>query len=107
APCRKDIANSKTAKKILKDEDFVYLYFSTDKDATAWKNASIMDNIEENQFIFDHASTSGFNKLLNLQEIPRYLLLDKNHHVKTLYAPRPDESSVEELKSKLNSLSQK
>ncbi|NRF38184.1 thioredoxin family protein [Pedobacter foliorum] len=107
APCRKDIANSKTAKKILKDEDFVYLYFSTDKDATVWKNASIMDNIEENQFIFDHTSTSGFNKLLNLQEIPRYLLLDKNHHVKTLYAPRPDESSVEELRSKLNATPQK
>ena len=39
--------------------------------------------------MFGNNGLKQFKAFIELGAIPRYLFLDKNHYVKTLYAPRP------------------
>lgn len=88
-PCRDDIANSTEGKKLLSDKNITYLYFSTDTDKRAWRKAAAQDQITEHQYVFNNDSKKEFNTFIELAGIPRYIFLDKNHNVKTLFAPRP------------------
>lgn len=104
APCRSDIANSSEIKKFLLENDILVVYLSTDTDQAAWKKASEQDNITKDQYRFNNKK-NYLTDFIGLEGIPRYLLLDKHHNVKTLYAPRPYSSDkiqfeklVEEMK---------
>jgi len=88
-PCRDDIANSAVGKKLLSDNGIAYLYFSTDTDKAAWKKAAALDQITEHQYAFVNDRKKEFNAFIELAGIPRYIFLDKDHNVKTLFAPRP------------------
>jgi thiol-disulfide isomerase/thioredoxin len=88
-PCRDDIANSSDAKKLLDEKNVTYSYFSTDTDNIAWRKAAEKDEIVANQFRFEPGKYEIFKNFIELIGIPRYLLLDKNQNVKSLYAPRP------------------
>ena len=88
-PCRDDIANSAAGKKLLYDNNIAYLYFSTDDDKAAWKKAAEKDQITEHQYLFNNDRKREFNTFVELAGIPRYIFLDKDHNVKTLFAPRP------------------
>lgn len=106
APCRSDIAASSEIKKLLLDKGVAVVYLSTDTDEAAWKKASKQDEITEHQFRFDNSGKGNFTSFIGLDGIPRYVLLDKNHHVKTLYAPRPysiDKRAFEKLIDEMNS----
>ncbi|MBO9562804.1 MAG: redoxin family protein [Niastella sp.] len=103
-PCREDIAKSAAAKQYLTEKNVQYLYFSTDKDVTAWKKAAVQDSITTRQYVFVSNTTASLFSFLNHEFIPRYLLLDKSHKVKATYAPRPTPPFLNELKALVGSL---
>jgi thiol-disulfide isomerase/thioredoxin len=104
APCRMDIRQSSGTKSMLAAHGFEYLYFSIDVDRNAWKAASQQDKIAENQFIFEPQSFSDFKKFLGELSIPRYIILDKHHRVKNLYAPRPNDVNTDQIKQMIEGL---
>ncbi|HMI03397.1 MAG TPA: TlpA disulfide reductase family protein [Pedobacter sp.] len=98
APCRDDISKSSDTKKMLGEKDVSYLYFSTDADERAWKKASEQDRTTANQYLLKADSSKQFKRFIELSGIPRYLILDKDHHVVDLFAPRPIPDQIEELR---------
>lgn len=105
APCRNDIKNSAEGKKLLSDNGIAYLYFSTDNDNEAWKKASAEDQITANQYCFESDKYQEFKDFIELAGIPRYILLDENHHVKNLFAPRPTPYFAKEFTKNILELS--
>jgi thiol-disulfide isomerase/thioredoxin len=105
APCRDDISKSSDTKKMLGEKDISYLYFSTDADERAWKKASEQDRITANQYLLKADSSKLFKTFIELSGIPRYLILDKDHHVASLFAPRPVPDYAEELGKIVSKLS--
>lgn len=104
-PCREDIAQSADAKAYLKEKNVAYLYISIDKNAPAWKTAAAQDAITNDQFLLNTAKATAFYQFLNHEFIPRYVLLDPSHQVKSTYAPRPNTSGTAALKTLVASLS--
>ncbi|WP_214227796.1 redoxin family protein [Pedobacter sp. B4-66] len=102
--CRLDIAASVDAKKWMMENGVAVVYFSQDKDRMAWKQASINDKIENDQYLIEGEYKSELSKFMMIESIPRYLLIDKNHFVKSIFAPRPVESDLGQLKSLINEM---
>ncbi|MHA4896346.1 TlpA family protein disulfide reductase [Pedobacter sp. PWIIR3] len=104
-PCRSDIETSSDIKKFLADNNIPIVYLSTDVDELAWKKASEQDKVTENQFRFSTGNKNPLTAFIGLEGIPRYIFLDKDHNVKTLYAPRPyssDKRLFEKLVEEMN-----
>lgn len=93
APCRQEMKFSPGMKKQLEGKDVVFVYISSDQDATKWENM-----IKELQVTGDHylASTKvhqEYNKLLQVKYIPRYVLIDKEGNIVNPSAPRPSSAT--------------
>ncbi|ETZ21774.1 TlpA disulfide reductase family protein [Pedobacter sp. V48] len=99
AACRVDIAESAEGKKWMTENGVAVVYFSLDKDKAAWKKATVNDKIENDQYLVENEFSSELSKFMGITSIPRYLLIDKNHFVKSIFAPRPLESDLTQLKS--------
>jgi len=106
-PCRDDISKSSGTKRVLNEHKISYLYFSTDTDKRAWKKASEQDKITDNQYLLKNNKYSQFKSFLELSGIPRYIILDKNHNVVSLYAPSPNPSHAETLEKVITKISSK
>jgi hypothetical protein len=61
--------------------------------------ATVSDKIENDQYLVENEFSSELSKFMGITSIPRYLLIDKNHFVKSIFAPRPLESDLTQLKS--------
>ena len=87
--CRKDIRESKMAKQFLDEQDAPWIYLSCDEDTNAWATAAIKDSITSNQYRLLDTQNSPLLNYLNVTLIPRYLVLDLEHHLVSTYGPRP------------------
>lgn len=104
APCRADIKQSSGTKSMLAGHGFEYVYFSIDTDVNSWKTASRQEKITENQYILDMQAFADFRKFLGQLSVPRYLILDKNHKIKSLYAPSPVDADSDAVKRIIDGL---
>jgi len=87
--CRKDIRESKMAKQFLHEQHVEWIYLSCDEDTNAWKTTAIKDSITSNQYRLLDIKNSPLLNYLNVTLIPRYLVLDLEHHLVSTNAPRP------------------
>lgn len=104
--CRIEISESADAKKWMMENGVAVVYFSLDKDSMAWKQAAVNDRIESDQYLMEGDYKSELSKFMMIESIPRYLLIDKNHFVKSIFAPGPIESDFGQLKSLINEMNQ-
>lgn len=104
AACRVEIAASTDAKKWMMENGVAMVYFSLDKDSAAWRQAAVNDKIERDQYLIEGLYKSELSKFMMIEGIPRYLLIDKNHFVKSIFAPRPIENDIVQLKSLVNEM---
>ena len=93
--CRNDIANSHPAKEYLSKKDVTWIYISRDTDEKAWLKAAKQDSITNNQYLLYDIANSPLLKYLNINFIPRYVLMDAQHNIKEPTTPRPVDSSYE------------
>lgn len=100
AACRVDIAHSSQAKKFLNDKKVIYIYISMDTkiNEDKWRKAALEDNITKNQYILIDDFSSPLNKFLNINYLPRYIIIGKNHNIKNINAPRPTKNHLSQLK---------
>jgi thiol-disulfide isomerase/thioredoxin len=103
-PCRYDIGLSAQAQAYLKEKDVTYIYISVDTSKKAWRVAAVQDKITENQYLIEDGIKSPLVRYWQFNRIPRYILLDKEHKVKTPKAAHPIPASLQELKEQITRL---
>jgi len=100
--CRIDISESHPAKQFLAGKNVAWIYISRDKDEKAWLEASAKDSITTNQYmLIKNISTSPLIKYLNLNAIPRYIILDSKHRIGESMAPRPNSFNFDKLEQSI------
>ena len=99
-PCREDNATSTMAKEFLKSRQVKYIYISIDKEADEmkWKKASRDDKITMDQYILMNGLKADLAQYLKVTSIPRYIILNKVHKLKSIDAPRPNFTQLDKLK---------
>lgn len=92
APCREVMLDSKKLIFEYKNKNVVFLYISIDKSFGNWQKAFE----EEDLLTYDYNllavnyPNAKFYKKINLQNIPRYLIFDKNGELVHKNAPSPN-----------------
>lgn len=96
--CIMDIQQSEAAKKYLADADVEYIYLSIDEDVKSWQTSAEKYGVTENSYLSLGERDSPMAKFLEIKSIPRYILLDGQHLIVSMAAPRPTPGELGALK---------
>lgn len=102
--CIMDIQQSQAAKEYLAGAGVVYIYFSIDKDVDAWRKSADKYGVTTNSYLSFDERNSPMSKFLEITTIPRYILLDKQHRIVSMDAPRPTPGDLQALKRLVGSM---
>ncbi|TXH23012.1 MAG: TlpA family protein disulfide reductase [Chitinophagaceae bacterium] len=97
-PCIQEIPNLHQLEEEYKDKNIVFLSISIDEDKTAWQNKMKELKLEGHQL---ETGASGFEKMMNVQGIPHFILYDSDGKLLHYKAPRP---GTQEIRNIFNSL---
>jgi thiol-disulfide isomerase/thioredoxin len=102
APCRASMPYSGQLRDLYKNTKVVFVYMSIDKDADKWLEASKVEKLDtiKTNYLIVNKDNSIFLKQINLQSIPRYLLIDKNGNIIYKNAPDPKSPEIKKVISK-------
>jgi len=93
-PCRENMPFSKQLEEKYKNDEVVFIYISLDENITKWKVASLTENLDfHHSFNLQNSRQSPFVEKYKIEEIPRYLLLDRNTQV--IYSTNEIANNVE------------
>lgn len=101
-PCKKEMPYSHKLQETFYGQDVVFVYFSSDKNATAW--ISTVENLEltGEHYLSSLAVKQDYGTRFNVRFIPRYVLIDKKGKVVDENAKRPsDPQTVNDIESLL------
>jgi thiol-disulfide isomerase/thioredoxin len=101
-PCRREMPYSELLRKKLKDENVVFVYVSIDKKKSDWEIASDDIGIGKysKSYIVLNPEKDEFIQKLKVEQIPRYVLLDKSGKMLMRDSYRPSDSLLLEKISK-------
>jgi thiol-disulfide isomerase/thioredoxin len=101
-PCIKEMPYLQQKIEKYPINKIIFLTVSIDKDAFRWRSEIIQRNIKGwNNFLLIDAAKTSFSKQYKINEIPRYLLFDKQGKVINSQAPAPSVSALDDLFDKL------
>jgi thiol-disulfide isomerase/thioredoxin len=88
-PCKKEMPYSHKLQQTFLGKDVVFVYFSSDKNATAW--SSTVDNLQltGEHYLASMQVKQTYGTRFSVRFIPRYVLIDKNGNVVDANAKRP------------------
>jgi len=94
--CLASLPKVKVLQEQTKDNDaLVYVFLSVDKKQSAWKNAIVKRNIVgEHYFLPLGMKKSIFGKDIDLDWIPRYLVIGKDGEIKLFRAIVPEDPKI-------------
>jgi thiol-disulfide isomerase/thioredoxin len=102
-PCVEDIESSQNAKKFLNQKGIVYLYMSLDNNENSWRQSVEKHHLSENQYLItDRKMVIDY---MNIDAIPRYIILDSYQRLFNDNAPRPNPGGIRNLKHEIDRLS--
>lgn len=94
-------------KQVQKDyPEVVYLFFSLDRvgKEAAWKNAIEKFNIEGEHYWFNTEWKNDFTEFIELNWVPRYVLIDQDGKIAHYYAVKADDLElIKKLKELISS----
>ncbi len=93
-PCKNEMPHSAKLKEQLKGKDVVFVYISSDKNETAWRNGIEELNITGDNYRSSRKVWEDYNSILNVRYIPRYVLIDKEGNIVDQNAKRPSNPEV-------------
>ena len=98
-PCIAEIPNSLKLAEEYKDKDVQFIYISIDSKKMDWDGARIKYglNKEKASFLLNNAKESEIVKRFKINEIPRYILIDKKGNVISDNAPGPGSAEIKKL----------
>ncbi len=111
AICRFEITGSHPARQYLAQKDVKWICISRDTDEKAWLKAVKKDSVLQNQYLLCNVPTSPLLKYLNINYVPRYVLMDNQHDIKEPNAPHPasyfSNKNFEKLKKSIQEITGK
>lgn len=93
-PCIAEIPNLKKLEEEYEGKNIAFVSISLDEDKGAWKNKMKELNLSGIQL---ETGESGFEKMMNIQGIPHFILYDTNGKLKMYNAPRPGTSAIRQI----------
>ena len=93
-PCIKEIPHLKKLEKDYEGKNIVFLSISVDEDKDAWKKKMSDLNLSGHQL---EVGTSDFEKLMNMQGIPHFLLYNPEGKLMIYNAPRPGSVEIRKI----------
>ena len=93
-PCKNEMPHSAKLKEKLKGKDVVFVYMSSDQNEAAWRKAVKELNIVGENFRTNKNVYQGYNSLLNVRYIPRYVLINKEGKIVDENAKRPSNPEI-------------
>ena len=102
-PCRMEMPSLKKLNKELDSTKFTAISISIDKSVTAWKKASIQEELDKrpNNYLLVNAEKSSLISDFKINMIPRYLLYDTLGNLIDYNAARPSDKNLKQLILKL------
>ena len=103
-PCRKEMAAEKELMERFKGSPVKFILLSQDANINAWKEASDREGITKHayNFLMPNFENTIFRKKFNISSIPRYILIDKKGAVVSANAPRPSDTEISTVLTKLS-----
>ena len=101
-PCKREMPYSHKMQETFLGKDVVFLYISSDKNASAW--ASAVDNLKltGEHYLASLSVKRDYGTRFNVRFIPRYILIDKKGNVVDENAKRPsDPATVKDIEALL------
>lgn len=95
-PCLDEVQKSQSIRSALaKNSNLELIYFSIDKDKSAWIKTSkklAKYGMLKNQYLISNFKSSELNHYLKVKSIPRYVIFNKQNEIVVEDAPRPTDS---------------
>ena len=99
--CIKAMPRSK--QLVVDNPNVTVLYFSLDKDEKPWKKGIEKHGLSDKQnFWFDEGWKNAFNNEIELDWIPRIMILDKEGNIALYSAISPDDVEIQKVIDQLN-----
>lgn len=92
-PCRKEMSFYKDLQYFFDNNKINVIFMSIDTDEQAWKRG-IEKTQTKRYFHYMLPAKSALHQLINLSEIPRYILISKNGKLIEINAPRPSQKEL-------------
>lgn len=105
-PCIKEIPSLKTLEKDFhgKNITFISISFDDDEANDKWKKFVDEHELSGVQVRIDSSNKEIFSKSFNIQQIPRFIILDKEGKIIDANAPRPSEDAIRKVLGQLEGL---
>lgn len=95
--CRDCIKGMPKVKKLQKDHpETVFLFLSLDKTKAAWEKGIEKYKLEGEHYYMQSGWKGDFGSFLDLDWIPRYLVVDKDGTIKVFRAIKADDKIIKE-----------
>jgi thiol-disulfide isomerase/thioredoxin len=101
-PCIGEMPSQKQLMSELEGQKVKFIFISFDDDEKKWQKALSKIKVDGEHYLISEGFASAIARYISFNEIPRYLILDKEGRLVTRQAPRP--SAILQDKSKLVSL---
>ena len=96
-PCLAEIPALKALHDRLKGKNIEFVSISIDEDKEAWRKAVKEKQLKGVQLIADKAFDSQFIRDYAINQIPTFLIIDKQGHIVNPNAPRPSDPDIEKI----------
>lgn len=98
APCLEELPSLKKLSQQYSANEFIIISLSFDKIFSSWQRFIYTENYNlENNYIINEYDKSSFSLKYQINEIPRFILIDKNGKVIDENAPRPSELRLKKI----------
>ncbi|WP_345277976.1 TlpA disulfide reductase family protein [Litoribaculum gwangyangense] len=93
--CIKGMPKVKTLQKEYKD--VTYIFLSLDRNQEAWKRGIKKYDVVGEHFFMQSGWDGAFGEFVNLNWIPRYMVVDKQGNIKLFKAVNADDEKIKEI----------
>ena len=93
--------------KVLKENnpEIQFVYFSLDRSHEQWKKGLEKHNLSTNEnYWFDEGWKNNFNNFIDLNWVPRFIMVDQKGKIAKYYAISPDDPDVQKTIDHLKTL---
>lgn len=96
-PCCREIPYMEKVVERFKDNDQIrFISISCDEDRDAWLKKIEKDNPQWPQFVFDQKSHKEFGEAMQINGIPRFIIVAPDRRVISINAARPSDKEIDE-----------
>ena len=88
-PCKKEMPYSHKLQETFLGKDVVFVYFSSDKNASAWNSTVENLQLTGEHYLASMSVKQTYGTRFSVRFIPRYVLIDKKGNVVDANAKRP------------------